>query len=156
MRTTRARVRQLTGRINNMLKGYPGEASERGGRLCIAAPAGACLLAVGCVLGSWWQQCGQQYWRQQQWQRVGLPNGACFARVAWVVCARLNNLTCVCVCVCCMHPNLPSQAPRLPMACCWVQVLVEAWSSLSLDRCVAAGQGQKIGEGFVLCYKPTP
>jgi hypothetical protein len=37
---TRARVRGLTSRITGMLKGYPGEPSEKGGRLCIAAPAG--------------------------------------------------------------------------------------------------------------------
>jgi hypothetical protein len=41
LRTTRQRVRALTSRLNNMLKGYPGEPSEKGGRLCIAAPAGS-------------------------------------------------------------------------------------------------------------------
>jgi hypothetical protein len=40
VRATRARVRGLTARITNMLKGYPGEPSEKGGRICVAAPAG--------------------------------------------------------------------------------------------------------------------
>jgi hypothetical protein len=41
LRAARAKVRGVTARINNMLKGFPGEPSEKGGRLCIAAPAGA-------------------------------------------------------------------------------------------------------------------
>jgi hypothetical protein len=40
VRTKRGRVRAITSRINNILKGYPGEASEKSGRLCIAVPAG--------------------------------------------------------------------------------------------------------------------
>jgi hypothetical protein len=69
-------VRAITSRINNILKGYPGEASEKGGRLCIAVPAGeaACALfvlfstccsvryhAVGVGVGA----CDFEYW--QQW-----------------------------------------------------------------------------------------
>jgi hypothetical protein len=44
---TRARVRGLTSRITGMLKGYPGEPSEKGGRICIAAPAGEAGAASG-------------------------------------------------------------------------------------------------------------
>jgi len=54
VRTTRARVRGLTARITNMLKGYPGEPSEKGGRICIAAPAGGALttrvFAASCFI----------------------------------------------------------------------------------------------------------
>eukprot|EP00879_Flechtneria_rotunda_P017603 GHRR01018453.1.p1 GENE.GHRR01018453.1~~GHRR01018453.1.p1 ORF type:complete len:365 (+),score=118.66 GHRR01018453.1:674-1768(+) len=51
VRTTRGRVRALQGRINSILKGYPGEASEKSGRLCIAAPAGT-KINNGVMLGS--------------------------------------------------------------------------------------------------------
>jgi hypothetical protein len=45
VRTTRGKVRAITSRINNILKGYPGEASEKSGRLCVAVPAGKWLAA---------------------------------------------------------------------------------------------------------------
>ncbi|WIA43850.1 hypothetical protein OEZ86_010265 [Tetradesmus obliquus] len=51
VRTTRGRVRAITSRINNILKGYPGEASEKSGRLCIAVPAGT-RINNGVMLGS--------------------------------------------------------------------------------------------------------
>jgi hypothetical protein len=38
---TRGKVRAITGRINNILKGLPGEASEKAGRLCLATAPGA-------------------------------------------------------------------------------------------------------------------
>ncbi|KAF6255024.1 hypothetical protein COO60DRAFT_258769 [Scenedesmus sp. NREL 46B-D3] len=51
VRTTRGKVRAVTSRINNILKGYPGEASEKSGRLCIAVPAGT-RVNNGVMLGS--------------------------------------------------------------------------------------------------------
>jgi hypothetical protein len=45
VRTTRGKVRAITSRINNILKAYPGEASEKSGRLCVAVPAGKWLAA---------------------------------------------------------------------------------------------------------------
>lgn len=51
VRTTRSRVRALTGRAGNILKSFPGEVSEKGGRCCVAAPAGT-KIAGGVMLGS--------------------------------------------------------------------------------------------------------
>jgi hypothetical protein len=40
VRATRGRVKGIVGRLNGLLKGYPGEVSERAGRMCVAVPAG--------------------------------------------------------------------------------------------------------------------
>ncbi len=40
LRQCRLRVRQLTTRLNNLLKGYGGEVTEKGGRVCVGLPAG--------------------------------------------------------------------------------------------------------------------
>jgi hypothetical protein len=37
------RVKALVSRLTSALKRYPGEVSERGGRMCVAAPAGTKL-----------------------------------------------------------------------------------------------------------------
>lgn len=41
LRLARGRLKALEARIAGTLKGYLGEVSERGGRMCVAAPAGA-------------------------------------------------------------------------------------------------------------------
>ncbi len=51
VRTTRARVRALMARGASILKGFPGEVSERGGRVCVAVPAGTKIVG-GVVLGT--------------------------------------------------------------------------------------------------------
>lgn len=40
VRTARAKVKGIAARLTGILKTYPGEVSERGGRLCMAAPPG--------------------------------------------------------------------------------------------------------------------
>ncbi len=40
VRMARAKVRGIQNRLAAQLKAYPGEVSERGGRMCVAAPAG--------------------------------------------------------------------------------------------------------------------
>lgn len=48
LRSARARARAVQAKASNILKGYGGEVSERGGRLCVVLPAGACAPLVGC------------------------------------------------------------------------------------------------------------
>ncbi|EFJ45039.1 hypothetical protein VOLCADRAFT_40753, partial [Volvox carteri f. nagariensis] len=53
LRGLRARVKSIQARIAAVLKGYGGEVSEKGGRMCVAVPAGACTkIANGVLLGS--------------------------------------------------------------------------------------------------------
>jgi hypothetical protein len=40
LRTARQRVKTLQARLSSLLKGFGGEVSERGGRMCVALPAG--------------------------------------------------------------------------------------------------------------------
>ncbi|KIY94552.1 DNA mismatch repair protein MutS2 [Monoraphidium neglectum] len=51
VRTTRARVRALTARAASVLKSFPGEVSERGGRMCVAVAPGT-KIAGGVMLGT--------------------------------------------------------------------------------------------------------
>ncbi|GLC37921.1 hypothetical protein PLESTF_000610400 [Pleodorina starrii] len=51
LRGLRARVKSLQARLASMLKGYGGEVSERGGRMCVAVPAGT-KISNGVLLGS--------------------------------------------------------------------------------------------------------
>eukprot|EP00983_Pelagomonas_calceolata_P082823 1156026-Pelagomonas_calceolata.AAC.6 len=41
----RMRIRSLTSKLSNMLKGYGGEVSEQGGRICVAMAGGGLLVA---------------------------------------------------------------------------------------------------------------
>lgn len=40
LRTCRQRIKALTAKLASVLKGYGGEVSDKGGRMCVALPAG--------------------------------------------------------------------------------------------------------------------
>ncbi|KAF5837995.1 hypothetical protein DUNSADRAFT_3588 [Dunaliella salina] len=48
----RMRIRSLTSKLSNLLKGYGGEVSEQGGRVCVAMAGGSKLSAGSLMLGS--------------------------------------------------------------------------------------------------------
>ncbi|KAG2444932.1 hypothetical protein HXX76_001668 [Chlamydomonas incerta] len=52
LRGLRARVKAIQSRLASMLKGYGGEVSDKGGRVCVALPGGTKLPAGGVLLGS--------------------------------------------------------------------------------------------------------
>lgn len=49
LRVARMRVKALQARLTSLLKGYGGEVSERGGRLCVAVPAGAAVASLSAL-----------------------------------------------------------------------------------------------------------
>lgn len=51
LRSARYKVKAVESKITSILKGYPGEVSDRSGRMCIAAPAGECRPDVYCRTG---------------------------------------------------------------------------------------------------------
>ncbi|GIL91154.1 hypothetical protein Vretifemale_18815, partial [Volvox reticuliferus] len=51
LRGLRARVKAIQSRLAALLKGYGGEVSDRGGRMCVAVPAGT-KISNGVLLGS--------------------------------------------------------------------------------------------------------
>jgi dsDNA-specific endonuclease/ATPase MutS2 len=52
LRTSRQRVKQLTARLTAAMKPYPGEPSERGGRVCVAVPEAGLGAVSGAEGGS--------------------------------------------------------------------------------------------------------
>ncbi|EFN53577.1 hypothetical protein CHLNCDRAFT_136763 [Chlorella variabilis] len=52
VRRARARVRTIEGRIRGILKGYQGEVTEQGARMCVAVPASPDGPPKGILLGS--------------------------------------------------------------------------------------------------------
>eukprot|EP00198_Chlamydomonas_reinhardtii_P000810 XP_001690145.1 predicted protein [Chlamydomonas reinhardtii] len=52
LRGLRGRVKAIQSRLASMLKGYGGEVSDRGGRMCVALPGGTKAPSGGVLLGS--------------------------------------------------------------------------------------------------------
>lgn len=112
VRTTRARVRGLTSRITNMIKGYPGEPSEKGGRICVAAPAGEhSVTACACL----WDTCFHDF--------AAMVQGPEKAHCGAMVLCKQQLHSAVAVAVCCVSlsdKGLSTRSVNIPVHSCCV------------------------------------